>query len=257
VSAVHARDVSLPENRGSADAGPRPGPSLSVQLLQGFALCEDGRVLEVPPAAQRLIAFLALEGRRVDRLVVSGKLWIDSTNEHAAASLRTALWRLGQIRADVIRVHGPMLELAHEVRVDLTQATARAQLLVRQPEEHCDRDLEILGLAGDLLPDWYDDWVLIERERFRQLRLHALERLCRALTAAGAHAEAILAGLTGISVEPLRESSNRALIAAYAAEGNAAEGLRHYAIFKRRLDEELGLTPSPRMEMLVARLRGG
>ncbi len=244
-------------NHPADNAGIGPVATLSLRLLQGFSLRRDGRPLEIPPAAQRVVAFLALEQRRVDRLVVSGKLWIDSSTEHAAASLRTALWRLGQVSDDVVRADGAMLELAREVSVDLSHASARANLLVRQPEEHCERDLEMLGLAGDLLPDWYDDWVLIERERFRQLRLHALENVCRALTAAGAHAEAILAGLTAISVEPLRESSNRALIAAYGAEGNTAEAMRHYSLFRKRLDDELGLLPSPRMEMLMARLRSG
>ena len=31
---------------------------------------------------------------------------------------------------------------------------------------------------ASLLPDWYDDWVLIERERFHEVRLRALETLC-------------------------------------------------------------------------------
>ena len=43
---------------------------------------------------------------------------------------------------------------------------------------------------GELLPDWYDDWVLLERERFRQLRLHALDALCDDLTRAGRHWDA-------------------------------------------------------------------
>jgi DNA-binding SARP family transcriptional activator len=229
--------------------------SLRLQLLGQFCLAVDGRELEVPHAVERLIAFLALQERRIHRLAVAGRLWIDSSDESAGASLRTALWRLAQLSHDVVGTEGAMLELAGGVVVDFRHAEARASLLLEHPEEYCDHDLELLGTARELLPDWYDDWLFIKRERFRQLRLHALESLCRAFSAAGAHADAVRAGLTAVGVEPLRESSHRALISAYAAEGNVSEAMRHYGLYTRHLAEELGIGPSPRMEMLIVRLR--
>ena len=36
-----------------------------------------------------------------------------------------------------------------------------------------DLELDRLALEVDLLPDWYDDWIVPRRERFRQLRLRA------------------------------------------------------------------------------------
>jgi DNA-binding SARP family transcriptional activator len=68
--------------------------------------------------------------------------------------------------------------------------------------------------------------VLVERERFRQLRLHALEALCRRLTGDGLHAEAVDAGIAAIAAEPLRESAHRALMSAHVAEGNRGEAMR-------------------------------
>jgi DNA-binding SARP family transcriptional activator len=107
---------------------------------------------------------------------------------------------------------------------------------------------------GEILPDWYDDWLVIERERFRQLRVHALERLCDRLTAAGRFAEAVDAGLAAVESEPLRESAHRALIRTHLAEGNACEALRQYRAFRELLRRELGLRPSELMEALVRRL---
>ena len=40
--------------------------------------------------------------------------------------------------------------------------------------------------AMELLPGWYDDWVIFERERIRQQLLHALEILSRRLVSRGA-----------------------------------------------------------------------
>jgi len=229
---------------------------MRLQLLRAFSLRRDGLPVDVLPSSQRLVAFLALQDRKVDRLVVSGTLWIDFSEARAGASLRTALWRLGQAAAGLVIADGPTLRLDPGVAIDVRHAGRRADLLIRMPEEHCDRDVELLGAAGELLPDWYDDWILFERERFRQLRLHALDSLCRAHTAAGAFAQAILTGLAAVALEPLRESSHRALISAYIAEGNPSEAVRHYGLYKRHLAGALGLDPTPRMEMLMGRVPG-
>jgi DNA-binding SARP family transcriptional activator len=117
-----------------------------------------------------------------------------------------------------------------------------------------DDELDPSALSGELLPDWYEDWVLIEREHFRQLRLHALERLCVELTAAGRFAEATEAGLAAVQGEPLRESAHRVLISAYLAEGNPGEAVRQHAFFSRILKQQLGLEPSDLMTDLMRAL---
>ena len=97
-----------------------------------------------------------------------------------------------------------------------------------------------LLLSRDLLPDWYDDWVAVERERFRQLRVHALERLCDRLVEAERFGEAIEAGLAAMKSEPLRESAHRALVRAHLAEGNRSEALAQYRRFKALLPTSSG-----------------
>ncbi len=110
--------------------------------------------------------------------------------------------------------------------------------------------------AGELLPDWYDDWVMFERERLRQLRLHALEILCRRLAAAGSFGPAVDAGLAAVLGEPLRESAQRVLIEAHLAEGNRSEAIRQYNSYRVRLYAELGLQPSPSLRRLVLEVEG-
>jgi DNA-binding SARP family transcriptional activator len=105
-----------------------------------------------------------------------------------------------------------------------------------------------------LLPGWYDDWVLLERERLRQVRLHVCEAMCEKLARAGRLAEAIDAAHSAIRLAPLRESSHRALIGALAAEGNLGEAVRAYDQFSDRLADELGLSPSVHLESYVRAL---
>jgi DNA-binding SARP family transcriptional activator len=112
-----------------------------------------------------------------------------------------------------------------------------------------------VGLSGELLPGWYEDWVLLERDRLRQLRLHALEALADKLAAVGRHGEALQAAHAAVRLEPLRESARRAMVRIQLAQGNVAEALRTYESFRRYLVDELGVTPSSQMEELVAGIR--
>ena len=59
-------------------------------------------------------------------------------------------------------------------------------------------------LSAELLPDWDDDWVRLEAEDWRQLRLHALEALAGRLAAAGRCGEAAGAAGAAVRADPLR-----------------------------------------------------
>jgi DNA-binding SARP family transcriptional activator len=114
-------------------------------------------------------------------------------------------------------------------------------------------DLDDALLSQDLLPDWYEDWLLEERERYRQLRLHALEVLCGRLTNLRQFHQSIQAGLAAVAGEPLRESAQRVLITAYLAEGNSCEALKQYQRYWTLLQTELGQEPSPDLTYLLTR----
>jgi DNA-binding SARP family transcriptional activator len=221
-----------------------------LRLLAGFGVEVGGEEVPLPGSAQRVVAFVALHERPVLRPYVAGTLWLDCPETRAAGNLRSALWRIQRHAPALVSADGHMLQLGRCVRVDLreAEALARAELADSSPGAAPEM------LALDLLPDWYDDWVLLERERFRQLRLRALEFRCTRLTAAGRLDEALEAGLLALAGEPLRESAHRALVRLHLAEGNAAEALRQFRLCRRLLLEQLGVEPSPRMLELVAGL---
>lgn len=223
-----------------------------LTLLDGFELSVDGLAVPLPLPAQRLLAFLALQQQPLRRSYVAGTLWIDSSEEHAAGSLRSALWRLHRPGPRLVETTGAQLRLAPEVGVDAREAVAEARLLL-DGNGDCPGPAAV-RLAGELLPDWYDDWIVVERELLRQLRIHALERLCDRLAAAGRCADAVEVGLAAVRCEPLRESAHRALVRAHLAEGNQADALGSFRLYERLLRGELGLAPSPQMLELVAPL---
>jgi DNA-binding SARP family transcriptional activator len=223
--------------------------AVHIGLLGGFVLRRGHDVLHVGLTAQRLAAVLALHRRPLQRLFVAGLLWADSPESHAYSSLRTALWRLRRSGVDVVDTANGQITLSASVDVDVDAATARARrVLAGDARTH---DLEAICGEGDLLPDWYDDWIVIERERLRQLRLHALESLCASEAARGRFGHAAEAGLAAVACEPLRESAHRAVIAAHLAEDNHVEAVRQYRLFRELLTRHVGVEPSPQMRRLV------
>lgn len=223
-----------------------------VELLGGFDVSHDGQPISLPLSAQRVLALLALHDRPLLRAFVAGVLWLDSPEERAAASLRSVLWRLRLPGRDLVEAGRAHVGLAPEVWVDVRDARAFARgVLSRDVERDALVERWEARLGGDLLPHWYDDWVLMERERFRELRLHALESLCDQLLEARDPAHAMEAALAAISADPLRESAHRALIRVHLSEGNHSDALRVYRRYRRLLHEELGVEPSDQLRGLL------
>jgi DNA-binding SARP family transcriptional activator len=234
-----------------------PISCLNLHLLGGFELFLKGQQLAVTVASQRLVAFLALHNRLLPRTYVAGVLWPEVPTSRANANLRAGLWRLPAACRRLVDQSAQHLRLTASVKVDPHSAGALAQRLLDHSSRCAETDLGVaarLELSAELLPTWYDDddWVLVERERFHQLRLHALEALCQRLTAAGRFGEAVDAGLAAVVAEPLRESAHRVLIKAHLAEGNYGEANRQYQLCRRLLADELGIQPSPVLRELVS-----
>jgi DNA-binding SARP family transcriptional activator len=239
--------------RPSVSTGARASPGTQLYLLGGFELRRDGAPVELPLSPQRLLAFLALHERPLHRTFVAETIWMHGSPASASASLRTTLWRLGHPHGALIEATSSHLALAAEVVVDVRALGDCARRVLQRRTEPGDG--ETLCSGGDLLPDAYDDWLLIVRERFRQLRLHALEALCDELTAVGHFGAAAEAAWVALSCDPLRESSHRALVRIHLAEGNRGEALRQYDVYRRLIVGSLGLEPSEAMEALVRPLR--
>jgi DNA-binding SARP family transcriptional activator len=228
-------------------------PVFRIALLDGFTLrsqAPEPVVSDLPRGVQRLVAFLCLS-RGPARTAVAGRLWPDVREEQAQASLRSALWRLRRTAPGLVVGTPCGLSLAAGVRVDVRELQVWAEQVL-DPRGRTDQVfLPDTALRGDLLPGWYDDWVLLERERVRQHRMHALEAVAARLAAAGHHGTAVQAAHLAIQAEPLRESAHRTLVRVHLAEGNTTEALRAYTLFREMLLDELGVLPTEQMTHLV------
>jgi DNA-binding SARP family transcriptional activator len=225
--------------------------SIELGLLDGLELTANGHAMDLPLGAQRLLAFLALSDRPLRRTYIAGVLWSETTEERAAASLRSTLWRLRCRAPHVVQADATRLRLAPAVRVDYREMVRRLNDLSAEGGD-VDVDVGQLPLTAELLPDWYDDWVYFEREQYRQFRLHALEAISEKLLARRRHAEAIQFSLAAIAAEPLRDSAYRLLIRAHLSEGNRSEAIREFRDYCNLLRRELGVDPAPEVQALIA-----
>ena len=226
--------------------------AVRLSVLRGFEVRIGCDVIALPLNGQRLVAFLAVRERPQLRATVASSLWLDTTEARAAANLRTALWKIRQLREGLVFANGNYLALDDDADVDLARLLAQARRLISPREDMEGADADADTLSGDLLPDWDEEWIQFERERLRQLRVHALEALCHRLSQCGRHAEAIDAGQAAVAAEPLRESAQRTLIAAHLAEGNLCEAKRQFGLYRDVLWESLRLTPSDELHGMLS-----
>lgn len=225
------------------------GPPVRLHLLGGFRLLHGDNPVVVPRGLQRVIAVIGLRPGAT-RSNLAGLLWPEVPEERALSSLRTALWRLRQDPCCPLLSSGDTVRLDPTVRLDVDELVATAAR-VRDGGDPRATAVALAAGSRDLLPGWYDDWVLLDRERLRQLRLHMLEQLAVDHLDAGRHGEALQAALEAMAAEPLRETPHRLVVRIHLAEGNAFEAVHAFYVYRDLIMRELRLEPSPAMCALV------
>ncbi|MFE0250677.1 BTAD domain-containing putative transcriptional regulator [Streptomyces sp. NPDC059010] len=223
-----------------------------LHLFNGPYVTVGTRRLNVPEGSQRLLVFVSLRSGRVCRRQAAGTLWPIGDEGRAAGNLRSSLWRLNRLGEPLLIADGTGLRAREDLLIDMHTVNAWASRLIAGRATRADLSIAPRNLdALELLPGWYDDWALIERERLRQRLLHALEAQSRQLVLAGLFAEAIEAAMIAVSAEPLRESAQRSLIEAHLAEGNLVEARRVFDAYAVLVARELHARPTPELQTLV------
>lgn len=237
-----------------------------VTVLGSFTLttvgggADDGAV-PLGVDARRLIAYLAIHPRPQAQAALAADLWPGVQAEAAQRMLTEAAAAVG---VPALFSEGDLtgpLALAADVEVDLADALGLVRALPTIPVGDSP---DIALLSADILPGWTAPWIAVERERFRQLRLHALEERSLRLTAARRFPEAIALAEIAVHAAPSRESARRALIEAHLAEGNIAAAVAEYDDYQELLRSSVGgpaaagsldalFPPSPAWPVLRAR----
>jgi len=196
-----------------------------------------------------LMVYLCMHaGRRLAREALYSLLWGDKSEIQARHSLSQALSEIRKVFGDdFIQTDGRVIWVnPSQVWVDAFELT---RLTIEKTLSSFDRAEALYQgdfLAfGELDQERFDEWVLSERERLRQV---AQRGLATALTlrVGDADVERRLSTARAIlALDPFDEPAHCALMQAYAAQGCAALAVDHYHHLVQTLRQELGVAPDP------------
>jgi len=232
--------------------------SLEILLLGAFQLRKGGQAIDLPGRRERaLLAYLAMpagESRSRDKL--AGMLWSERGDKQARDSLKQAVLRLRKaldgvglaallsdrefVTLDPAAVSVDVAEFERLTGEGTPEGVARAVTLYR----------------GDLLDGLevrdptFEEWLLMERQRLRDLAREALAALLARHMADGVHDQAAATARRLVLLDPLREEAHRALMRIYAEQGQTASALKQYQTCRDKLQLELGVKPEPETERL-------
>jgi len=233
---------------------------LQIRLLGQFDIRLNGKRVTIPTrTAQSLLAYLALTtGTPHRREKLAGILWPETSEEGARKNLRQELWRIRKALAG----QNPVTDylLADEFTVTFNR-NADYWLDATQMERP-DLDIESLTsnlslYQGELLPGFFEDWILLERERIQTIFETKMEQLLNQLVTTERWIAVQEQGERWLSLGNSPEPAYRALMLAHGARGDIAKVSSVYQRCMTDLDEKLGLEPSAETRALYDGLLKG
>lgn len=240
---------------------------LRLALLGGFeaALASSGTPLVLPTKkAQALLAYCALRSDQAhQREKLATLFWGETGEANARNSLRQTLYvlraALGESLSCVLRIERDAIGVDPRA-IDVDVLSFERLAAERTPES--------LGQAaalyrGDLLDgfvvdeDPFEEWLLQEREKLRDLAMETLARLLQHQRVEGTAMAAIHTARRLLALDPLQEVVHRLLMRLFLQVGRPDEALNQYQFCSRVLKRELGLEPEDETTRLRETIVGG
>ncbi|MCI0474981.1 MAG: tetratricopeptide repeat protein, partial [Anaerolineales bacterium] len=255
---------------------------LAMVFLGAFHVTFDGQAVARfgTDKTRALLAYLALESERAHRReMLAAMLWPDQADAAARHSLRQALLRLRGAISD--SEHTAFLSIAPETIafnrasshwLDVSDFSALVQACHRHTHtaiSDCAACVARLRQAvelyrGELLKDLFigespqfEEWVLVRRELLHRQMLESFDALTTYHAARGEYARTREYAARQIELEPWHEEAHRALMDAFAREGQRGAALAQYEVCRKILAREFNAAPSEETTRLHEKIRAG
>ena len=248
--------------------------TLNIYLFGNVRINHDGMAspLRMSHRLKALFGYLVLQRHRsLSREMLADIFWGDSGETKARSCLSTAIWRLRSLLEPEGVARGTYLVTTVPEEIGFNrdsdywldvEAFESAINVSRVALDEPDLASPVSGnlisgaataiqlYGSDLMEGFYDDWVLVQREKFRSYYLTGLLRLMRYSEEQGALEQGISYAQKILEAEPLREDVHRDLMRLYLADGQRGLAGRQYKICKDLLESELGVPPMEETQSL-------
>ena len=236
---------------------------LDVNLLGETTIRLDGDPISRfrSQAEIALLAYLAHSGQTHNREALADLLWDAGTTEQSLSNLRTALTRLRKHVGDHLIVTRKTIAVTPAVHQQTD--SARFQTLLTG----AGRDRSAAGInqlmqgldlyAGEFMTGFFlpnaprfNDWLVVEQERLRQLALRGYRQLAGWQEEQGDFAAGVIIARGWLAWDPLDETAQGQLMRLLAFDGRVSEALEVYEKYRHLLQTELSISPAPDLTAL-------
>jgi DNA-binding SARP family transcriptional activator/predicted ATPase len=244
---------------------------LQINLLGSPIITYDGEAIRgfVSTKAVALVYYLAATQRAHTREKLAGLLWGEVSEAQALKNLRDVLSNLRRLLDPFLHIDRRMVELLHDDRCEVD--SVRFEQLIKQAQ----RDLQSLdsfeaqraaiGLyRGGFLENFFvaqapdfEEWVVMERERFHQLALFALHNQAEHALSSGRYLEGIDYATRLLTIDPWREETHRQLMLLQLQSGQPRAAIAHYEAYAQTLQQELGVDPVEETQAIYHQICSG
>lgn len=243
-----------------------------IQLLGTLTLRHETQIVTRfrTQKTAALLAYMAYHAQRNhSREQLAELFWPDQQADAARNSLRVALASLraqleppGEAVGAVLITDRTFARLNTQAIVTDAAEFEKALRLARQKAgaepDACIGFLQraVTLYQGELLPGYYEEWILSERERLANAHRASLRLAATLLERRGDYEPALDMALRAVSSDPLDEEMHCSLLRLYVALGRTDNALRHYQELERLLREEMDVAPLPETRALAHKLLG-
>lgn len=237
---------------------------LEIRLFGGLYLALGATPLTtfMSNKVPALLAYLAVNRQPQRRETLAALLWGGLPEADAKNNLRQSLTNLRKFVDAHVLIDRETVALNPAAPYALDVAAFEKHLLGAAAAQPADWQAAGELYRGDFLAGFsvrdapeFEEWMLAQRARYRELALHALHALTQQTAAAGDYAHAVDAATRLLALDPWREEAHRQLMLLKARTGQRSAALAQYEICRQVLAEGLGVEPSPETTALYDRLR--
>ncbi|HEY5668865.1 MAG TPA: protein kinase, partial [Anaerolineales bacterium] len=235
---------------------------LEVWLLGKFEVRLDGVPVHLPSRSeQSLLAYLLLNaGTAYRREKLAGLFWPESDESNARGYLRIALWRIRKAFKD-LSPHSPDFFVTDKLTIAFNcelECWSDVAVLKNGDGQSIQGLVEATSVyQGELLPGFYDEWVVLERESLRAAFERKIYTLVERLLSERRWQEAIEQTERWISLGDTPEPAYRGLMIAHAGLGEASAAITAYQRCVEALKKDLDIQPSTETRALYEKIRSG